>query len=119
MLAYRSLKLTLPLLCAAAVACLSSRSEAEESYRNDPFRVRYPAKVHHYDVKEDKFYHFKSVLVPKPSDQPQNSMGRYGNRLTQFRYIGPTKGAGIYGAMDRYKESLNLDAGRYKYRMER
>ncbi|MGE0609983.1 MAG: hypothetical protein AB7O62_23030 [Pirellulales bacterium] len=113
------LSYVIPLGCLAIAICWPAASRADDGYRNDPFKVRHAPQVHHYDAAQDKFYHLKSVLTPAPSDQPQNALGRYGNRLTQFRYFGPVKGAGIYGAMDRYKASLNLDASRYKYRMER
>ena len=104
--------------CVVAAAAFAPRCDAADAYQADPFRLRYYPRVHHYDAKADKFYHFKSVTVPNPGDSAGDDLTYYGNRLTQFRFTGRPERSGIYGAMDKYKSQLKLEPQRYQYRWQ-
>jgi hypothetical protein len=79
-------------------------------------RPRFPPKVLGYDSKRDGFTYSSSVFNPARPDRPAPDINFYGNRLTQFRFIGPRSQSGIYGALDDYKARRQLDPIKYQYR---
>lgn len=111
------LRLVLMSMCGVAIGYAACGSPAlAADYNRDIFKLRYPPKIHHYDSKKDKFVYIESVQNPIIKDNPGQDLGYYGNRLQQFRFIGPRERAGIYGAMDEYKTRMNFDPEKYPYR---
>lgn len=70
-----------------------------------------------------KYYHASDTILHQESGLaiarkvPQGGeRAYYGNRLTQFQYIGPAGTGGVYDAFKNYKDRRNLDPKNYKYR---
>ena len=74
-----------------------------------------PPKVIRYDLKRDRLIHYESILAPA-FPRPGSDTTYHGNRLTQFRFLGPRKRAGLYGVLDRYIEKHKFDPKKYQYR---
>lgn len=86
---------------------------AEELFRG---RLKPQPKLLRYDEKEDKFYHAHSVLVAPRKELPEGNVAFHGNRLHRYRFIGLPERSGIYGALDEYNASQNLNPANYRYR---
>lgn len=70
-----------------------------------------------------KYYHASDTILHQESGLaiarkvPQGGeRAYYGNRLTQFQFIGPAGTGGVYDALKNYKDRRNLDPKNYKYR---
>ena len=78
--------------------------------------MQHPPKIMAYDYATDDFLYHESVLAPHKTHRPAGDLGYYGNRLTQFLFVGPPEMAGIYGAMQEYKVKTRRDPAKYEYR---
>ncbi len=72
-----------------------------------------------YDPLRDDFDYRESVLTPRQRRPAWAERGYTGNRLRQFRYIGPPGTGGLYDALEEHKRSLPLDPKNYRYRLRR
>lgn len=97
------------------VAFLAGPSRPALADRNVVRTPGFSPKVFRYDPDTDKFYHFRSVTNPIFRRRSGGEISYYGNRLTQYRYLGPREQSGIYGALDDYKSRMKLDPSNYKY----
>lgn len=75
-----------------------------------------PPFVTGYDEETDTFQYQNGALTHTPP-KIGGPEGYSGNRLTQFRYLGPRKTAGLYRVIDDYVETKKLDPAKYKYRL--
>jgi hypothetical protein len=80
------------------------------------WRPRIEPKVLRYDPDRDEFVYQNGVFDTRRPDLPQPDLNYYGNRLSQFRFLGPKAQSGIYGAMDDYKARRKHDPIKYQYR---
>ncbi len=80
-------------------------------------RVRMQPRVLGYDAKLDTFQTQSSVASGSgAAGRPGGEASYYGNRLQQFRFLGPSEQGGFYEAYQWYIEGLNLDPRNYQYR---
>jgi hypothetical protein len=82
-------------------------------------RLNHPPKIMRYEWAADEFVYRSSVLTPHKEGRLAGDRGYYGNRLTQFLFIGPPEKAGIYGSMREYKFKTGRDPAKHQYRWER
>lgn len=89
--------------------------------------VRRPSKPAPFDPdKRRGRYHLDTdEFEPDPGDplggltRDKIRRGHYaGNRLKQFRFLGPKGRGGLYDALDSYHEKLKLDPAKYRYRIQ-
>src|SRR5687768_3021836 len=83
---------------------------------DNPFKVRPAPKILGYDREKDEVVHQDSVMATVRKDRPGGNLSYYGNRMTQFRFKGKSKRAGLYQALDDYKRERKLDPSKYQYR---
>ncbi len=67
-----------------------------------------------YREKEDFVVTQGSVFSVTP-DPTFDWVMYHGNRLTQFRYLGPTGTGGIYDAIEIERQQRSLDPEKYRY----
>ena len=98
---------------AFVIGCFQSFPDvADAQYYRDA--MRQPPAVIDYDFEKDKALHRASVLFPPK--HPPSPTAFYGNRLSQFRFLGPPERAGIYRLLDWHIQKYELDPRRYRYR---
>ncbi len=85
-----------------------------EAAANVPLSV-YAPRVLHYDIETDTFVHQSSVQTPPPRKRPDDDVRYYGNRLTQFRFVGPARQSGIYGGIEHYQRVRKRRPKNYRY----
>jgi hypothetical protein len=99
---------------AAIFSGLVATLAVAQSPRTSPYRP--PLKAFAYLPQKDDFLRHESVVAPRTSKRPGGEISYYGNRLTQFRYVGPPQEGGYYDAWSDYARRRKLDAGNYQYR---
>jgi len=110
----------------AADAARYEDERDEQMYLRDNARIRtYRSPIYlgqprviKYDMERDDFLRNSSVLMPAPEQRPKQDVAYYGNRLTQYRYMGPAPQGGIYSALSHDKVERKLDARKYRYRWD-
>ena len=95
------------------VCVLLASSEAKGQL---PPNKRYLPHVLNYAPKLDSFTYRDTSTVAQKHEREGYGEGYYGNRLTQFGYLGPPGTGGLYDALDDYKLRLNLNPDKSKYR---
>lgn len=73
-------------------------------------------KVLRYDIEKDEMVHLKSIVSLIPTEPPGGEYVYYGDRRTQFRYIGAPGRGGIYDALNEYHGQLQHNPRGYRYR---
>ena len=106
---------------------LSVPLAAKEPVADDepPLATRVPARsrsaIYHpphtlrYDAERDDIIRQQSVFSYN-RDVPGGPRAFYGNRLTEYRFIGPPGQGGIYDALVNEREERQLDPLKYRYR---
>jgi hypothetical protein len=74
-----------------------------------------PRAIKYYHAS-DTILHQESGLAVSRKIPPGGDRAYYGNRLTQFQFIGPAGTGGIYDALKNYKARRPLEEKNYKYR---
>lgn len=115
MMRVRVTRTPLALLLAAAGLVLWGGRTAPAAHPRVGVFASHP-RVIRYDIERDAFLRHHSVLAPVGSERPGGETAYWGNRLTQFQYLGPPGRGGIYDAMDEYKRHLKLNPRNYRYR---
>jgi hypothetical protein len=105
-------RLVLPVLSLAALVL----SCADTATAAPPPSLRYLPKVLKYDELQDSFTYTSSVAGGQGWRRPGGEQCYSGNRLEQFRYVGPARRGGIYDAIRYYNEGQDLDPAQYRYR---
>jgi len=102
--------------CRGLVFLALSAAGPARGLARDPATLIAP-RVLRYDSKTDTFTHATSVYT-RPIHRPTRGEATYdhGNRLTQYRFIGPRRLSGIYGAIEQYQTRLHRDPRKYRYR---
>jgi hypothetical protein len=105
------------LFAAAAATVLAPASALAEGNAFRPgFTAGFSPKVRSYDPVTDTFKYHASVLSPPPKRKP----GAYfGNRMTEYTFLGQRHEKGLYGALEDYYRRLNHDPSGYRYRFGR
>jgi len=81
--------------------------------------LRVAPRAIRYRYADDSFAHQESSVSMVAKPRAQGDLSYYGNRLTQFRYIGPPGQGGMYEAMEAYKAERPLDPVNYRYRQRK
>ncbi|MBX3412208.1 MAG: hypothetical protein KF708_05770 [Pirellulales bacterium] len=84
------------------------------SYRH-PLYYGQP-RVIKYDIERDELRRNTSVTMPVPKQPKGRDVSYHGNRLKQYRFVGPQQQGGIYSALAEDKLTRELDARKYRYR---
>lgn len=84
------------------------------SYRH-PLYYGQP-RVIKYDIERDEIRRNESVTMPVPQQPRGRDVSYHGNRLKQFRFVGPQHQGGIYSALAEDKVERELDSRKYRYR---
>ena len=84
------------------------------SYRH-PIYYGQP-RVIKYDLERDELRRNESVTMPVPKQPTGRDVSYHGNRLKQFRFVGPQSQGGIYSALAEDKVERELDSRKYRYR---
>lgn len=84
------------------------------SYRH-PIYYGQP-RVIKYDLERDELRRNESVTMPVPKQPTGRDVSYYGNRLKQYRFVGPPHQGGIYSALAEDKAERELDSRKYRYR---
>lgn len=91
------------------------RDEARlRSYRH-PLYYGQP-RVILYDIERDELRRNASVTMPVPTQPEGRDVSYHGNRLKQYRFVGPTSQGGIYSALADDKLDRKLNSRNYRYR---
>lgn len=77
--------------------------------------IYHPPRALRYVPETDDVVRQTSVFNGEEPD-PGGALGYYGNRLTQFRFIGPPGQGGIYDAFEQERRERPLDPAKYRYR---
>jgi hypothetical protein len=69
-----------------------------------------------YDIERDELRRNASVTMPVLKQPRGRDVSYHGNRLKQFRFVGPDAQGGIYSALAEDKVKRELDSRKYRYR---
>jgi hypothetical protein len=75
---------------------------------------RFPPQVIRYDTQKDELVY--KTGASRAGRRPGGDTAYYGNRLTQFQFLGPPHRGGLYEAIDTYYQKQELDPKKYQYR---
>lgn len=88
--------------------------EATWSVKPRSMATQIAPKAIAYVEKTDYVVRQGSVFAVTPYSE-HDWVSYHGNRLTQFRYLGPPGTGGIYDAMELERTDRQLDPGNYRY----
>jgi hypothetical protein len=98
------------LVCAGSLSITSASAAPYKGItRPAPRAIR-------YRYSDDSIAHQESSMAAVRRTKAGGAHAYYGNRLTQFQFIGPAGQGGIYDALKNHKEGRPLDAKNYQYR---
>ena len=84
-----------------------------------PARISHPPRSIRYLPKTDELVDQPSSIAPRYRRPDSLSTAYYGNRLTEFRWIGPPGRGGMYEFFAEEAARKKLDVESYRYRAGR
>lgn len=69
-----------------------------------------------YRYASDTFAHQESSMAALRTTREGGERAYHGNRMTQFKFIGPAGQGGIYDALKNHKDRRPLEVKNYQYR---